>query len=202
MDDFLLRVQPSTKERRLLAQSGAINTLEDVRHRRDAQWQVELPLHDDLFNHQTERTEALPAMSVPERLTADFLTQQASVGPHPMRLWRRKYGNRNILSASQLHSLPHGVPVTVAGMVICRQRPGTAKGHCFISLEDESGISNLFVKRETFEQLHQIITSEPFLRVEGRLQRSEGDQPTVYVLHLEPLENTHPEQAAASYDFH
>ena len=75
-------------------------------------------------------------------------------------------------------------------MAICRQRPGTAKGHCFISLEDETGIANLFVKKETFHRLRLVITSEPFLLASGILQRSEGDQPTVFVTHIEPLPDT------------
>ena len=69
----------------------------------------------------------------------------------------------------------------------CRQRPGTA---------------NLFIPKTTFHRLRGVITSEPFLRVEGILQRSEGDQPTVYVLHIEPLSGIDPEHTARSHDFH
>jgi error-prone DNA polymerase len=119
-----------------------------------------------------------------------------------MFLWREHHGTRDILRASDLQNLPHGIPVTVAGMAICRQRPGTAKGHCFISLEDETGIANLFVPKTTFHRLRGVITSEPFLRVEGILQRSEGDQPTVYVFHIEALCGIEPEHAARSHDFH
>jgi error-prone DNA polymerase len=141
-------------------------------------------------------------MSAAERLSADFATQGASTGPHPLRLWRENSGARHILRAGDLQNLPHGVPITLAGMVICRQRPGTAKGHCFISLEDETGIANLFVPKTTFHRLRGVICSEPFLRVEGILQRSEGDQPTVYVLHLEPLHGIEPDHASQSHDFH
>jgi error-prone DNA polymerase len=87
-------------------------------------------------------------------------------------------------------------------MAICRQRPGTAKGHCFISLEDETGIANLFVPKRTFHRLRLVITSEPFLCANGILQRSEGDQPTVYVTHIEPLPDIDREHAAHSHDFH
>ena len=76
-----------------------------------------------------------------QRLSADFITQGASTGPHPMRVWRERSGTRRILRASDLLNLPHGIPITIpitiAGMAICRQRPSTAKGHCFISLEDD-----------------------------------------------------------------
>ena len=119
-----------------------------------------------------------------------------------MKLWRERRGEKHILRARDLHTLPHGIPVTVAGMVICRQRPGTAKGHCFISLEDETGIANLFVKRETFQVLRLVITSEPFLLVRGIVQRSEGDQPTVYVHEIEPLPDAEAEHGVRSHDFH
>ena len=103
--------------------------------------------------------------------------------------------------AIDLHSLKHGTPVRVAGMVICRQRPGTAKGHCFISLEDETGIANLFVPRDTFHQYKLLITTESFLLAEGTLQISEGDQPTVYTTAILPLPGTDNRHAAGSHDF-
>jgi error-prone DNA polymerase len=203
LEDFLLRVRPSVREKRLLAQAGALNQLETNTHRRPALWQVELPLYDDLLRpREDERIAVLPPMSLSERLSADFLTQGASTGPHPMRIWRDHHGTRNILRATDLKNLPHGVPVTIAGMAICRQRPGTAKGHCFISLEDESGIANLFVKKQTFEQLRMVIVTETFLLADGILQRSEGDQPTVFVIHIEPLPHTDPDHGVRSHDFH
>ncbi len=203
LEDFMSRVRPTAKEKRLLAQAGALNGLPDVTHRRSALWQVELPLHDDLLiPPRPNGQEFLQVMSVEERLSADYHTQGASTGPHPMGLWRERSGSRNILRATDLQNLPHGVPVTVAGLAICRQRPGTAKGHCFISMEDETGIANLFVPKKTFHRLRQVITSEPFLLAEGILQRSEGDQPTVYVLHVEPLSGIEPEHATRSHDFH
>ncbi len=200
--DFLSRIGASAKERRVLARAGALNGLEDVGHRRDAMWQVELPLFDDLLNVEKGMGGVLPAMNAGERLAADFSTQGASVGPHPMKLWREKSGTKRILRASDLHKLPHGVPMNIAGMAICRQRPGTAKGHCFISLEDETGIANLFVPVKTYKIFKQVITCEPFLFVEGRLQLTEGDQPTVYVTSVAPLGGAGKEHAADSHDFH
>ncbi len=203
LEDLLARVQPTAKEKRLLAQAGALNGLPQVGHRREALWQVELPLYDDLLvPRHPSRQAVLPPMSLAERLSADFATQGSSTGPHPMRLWREHSGSRQILRATDLQNLPHGIPVTVAGLAICRQRPGTAKGHCFISLEDETGIANLFVPQKTFHRLRQVITSESFLLANGILQRSEGDQPTVYVLHVEPLCGIGPEHATRSHDFH
>jgi error-prone DNA polymerase len=203
LEDFLTRVRPSAKEKRVLAQAGALNELPEVEHRRQALWQVELPLYDDLLIPRHGSSLAvLSPMSPAERLSADFQTQGASTGAHPLALWREHSGAKHILRATDLHHLPHGIPVTVAGMAICRQRPGTAKGHCFISLEDETGIANLFVPKKTFQRLRRVISAEPFLFVDGILQRSEGDQPTVYVFHIEPLTGIAPEHAARSHDYH
>ncbi len=203
LEEFVTRVRPTEKERRILARAGALNRLPKVTHRRQALWQVELPFHADLLaSALSDPSACLPPMTPAERVSADFELQGASTGPHPMRLWRERSESRGILRATDLQNLPHGIPVKVAGMVICRQRPGTAKGHCFISLEDETGIANLFVKRETFHRLRLVITSEPFLLAEGLLQRSEGDQPTVYVHHIEPLLWMEMVRSVKSHDFH
>ena len=201
LQDFLLRVRPAEREKRLLATSGALNELPETGHRRQALWQVELPLFDDLIQPETAAG-SLSAMSLAERLAADYATQGASTGPHPLRLWRELNGTPDILRATDLRNLPGGLPVTVAGMAICRQRPGTAKGHCFISLEDETGIANLFVPKATFQRLRLLICSTQFLLAKGRLQRSEGDQPVVYVMELSVLPGIAPELAAESRDFH
>ncbi|MES2439634.1 MAG: error-prone DNA polymerase [Verrucomicrobiota bacterium] len=203
LEDFLHRVKPAEKERRALARGGALNGLPKVEHRRQAMWQAELPLHDDLFHAEVaEFPEMIPAMTLAERLTSDYAVQGASSGPHPMRLWRESVASRKIQRAKDLQNLPGGIPVIVGGMAICRQRPGTAKGHCFISLEDETGIANLFVPKDTFHHFRQIIVTEPFLLATGRLQRSRGDQPTVYVTAIAPLAGTDPSQAVTSHDFH
>ncbi len=203
LEDFLTRVRPAEAERRALARAGVLNDLPQVEHRRQAMWQAELPLHDDLLSQAPRPVGSqLPMMSPAERLSSDFATQSSSIGPHPMKLWRESHGTRRILRATDLANLPHGLPVTVAGMAICRQRPGTAKGHCFISLEDETGIANLFVPKTTFLHYRHVISTEPFLLATGRLQRSEGDQPTVYVTGIESLTGSLPDQAAVSHDFH
>jgi error-prone DNA polymerase len=150
--DFLLRVSPNEKERRLLAKAGALNDLPAVEHWRDGLWQVELPLYNDLITPETAAP-VLAMMTPAERLAADFTIQGASTGPHPMKLWRERSGKECVSRATDLHGMSQGTPVLVAGMAICRQRPGTAKGHCFISLEDETGIANLFVPKKTFQRL-------------------------------------------------
>jgi len=202
LDDFLMRVRPNEKERRVFAESGSLNDLPEGLHRRQALWQAELPFHDDLLDREGRATAVrLENMTIAERLASDLTTQGASTGPHPMKLWR----DRKLLKvqrARDLHYLPTKIPITIAGLVICRQRPGTAKGHCFISLEDETGISNLFIKRELFETNRLLISTEPFLLFNGHLQINDGGQPTVFVTHIEPLPGSDPTFATESHDFH
>jgi len=203
--DFLSRVSPNAKERRVLAKSGALNDLPKVGHRRKAMWQVELPLYGDLLEKgrdAEEDNEILAAMNLHERLAADLAIQGASTGPHPMKLWRQSHLEMGLVNARDLQSLSHGMPARVGGLVICRQRPGTAKGHCFISLEDETGISNLFVKKENFQRMRLTIVSEPFLMATGRVQIAEGGQRTIYVDEVYPLRGAEPVHAAESHDFH
>ncbi|MFM2167669.1 MAG: hypothetical protein RIS79_2040 [Verrucomicrobiota bacterium] len=169
--DFLRRCTLAKDERRVLAQAGALNAL--GHHRRSALWDVEAPLHDDLLSRLEDSREApLAMMSPQERLASDYATTTLTVGPHPMALVRPQIPKAS--SARVLTTLPHGRRVTIIGMVICRQRPGTANGHCFISLEDESGIANAFVPSDLFEKRRLTITQEPFLKITGKLQRADG----------------------------
>jgi error-prone DNA polymerase len=200
LDNFLLRVCPNIKERRILAAAGTLNNLPEVEHRRDALWQAEQLPFDDLFTEPQNREQVLEMMSPAERLQTDFSLIGATTGPHPMKLWRKEQ-NVDLATSASLFEMPHGMPLIIAGLIICRQRPGTAKGHCFISLEDEFGIANLFIPRKTFHRFKLIITGESFLLVQGRLQITEGRQPTVYVTSLQPL-GVSGELATVSHDFH
>jgi error-prone DNA polymerase len=219
LQDFLRRVRPSLAEKRLLAAAGALNGLPEIEHRRVALWQAELPFHDDLLagvtsgnagtrvnDSPTPPRMPLAAMTAGERLAADLATQGATTGPHLMKLWREHFAGlpefRALRTSHDLHRLEHGGFIRIAGLVICRQRPSTAKGHCFISLEDEFGIANLFVPKKTFEHYKVLICTESHLLVDGRLQRAEGDQPTVYVTGLQALEGTRGAAAPDSHDFH
>jgi error-prone DNA polymerase len=204
LEDFLARVQPNQKERRILARSGALNELPELTHRRQALWQVELPLYGDLLDFSSSRREeVLPRMTVAEEVSADFAIQGATTGPHPMKLWREQHGREvNVVKACELPTYLHGMNIRAGGMVICRQRPGTAKGHCFISLEDETGITNLFVPQQTFQENRLVIVTEPFLLAEGYVQFSEGNQPTIYVTGISSLPGLQPEHTTGSHDFH
>jgi error-prone DNA polymerase len=205
LPDFLMRVRPSISEKRLLAGAGALNDLPKTAHRREALWQAELPFHDDLLVPAMRESPSVPVPLTPmtpaELLDADIMAQGATTGRHPMKLWRA--GHDSSFSTSRdLHGMRHGDFVSIAGLAICRQRPSTAKGHCFISLEDECGIANLFVPKKTFEHYQLLITTEAYLLVHGRLQRTEGGLPTVYVTHLEALPGAEEYAAPESYDFH
>jgi error-prone DNA polymerase len=120
---------------------------------------------------QTLRSPLLP-MTVPERVRADYETMNLTTGPHPMKLLRENLPD--IWRATDLIHAPHGATVRIGGNVICRQRPGTAKGFVFISLEDETGVSNAIVDPALFERFRLLITEEDFLVIEGEVQNSEG----------------------------
>ena len=114
----------------------------------------------------------LTPMTLPERVKADYETMNLTTGPHPMKLLRTNLPN--IWRATDLIQAQHGSTIQIAGNVICRQRPGTAKGFVFISLEDETGVSNAIVDPDLFERFRLVITEEAFLLIEGQVQNSDG----------------------------
>jgi error-prone DNA polymerase len=116
----------------------------------------------------------LKPMTVPERLLADYAGTSLTIGPHPMSLRRPELALRGVLRASELPAGRHGRRVRVAGAVITRQRPGTAKGFVFLTLEDETGIANIIVRPDLFSEQRATIVGEPYLLVEGTLQIQEG----------------------------
>jgi error-prone DNA polymerase len=143
--------------------------------RREALWQLsKLDFSIALFKRQATETEnvALPAMTLPEHVVQDYAS--TSLKPHPVRFVRPKLEQLGIVTAKNLSSQVHGMPVKVAGIVLVRQRSETAKGVCFITLEDETGFSNLVVFANVFEQHRNAILQAHFIMVEGTLQR-EGD---------------------------
>ena len=111
-------------------------------------------------------------MTLPERVRADYETMNLTTGPHPMKLLRQSLPN--IWRAIDLAHARHGSTIQIAGNVICRQRPGTAKGFVFISLEDETGVSNAIVEPDLFERFRLVITEEAFLLIEGEVQNSDN----------------------------
>jgi error-prone DNA polymerase len=116
----------------------------------------------------------LRAMTPPERLMADYAGTSLTIGPHPLALRRAELAMRGVLRAIDLPRGRHGRRVRVAGAVITRQRPGTAKGFVFLTLEDETGIANVIVQPDLFSAQKGTIIGEPYLLVEGLLQIQEG----------------------------
>jgi error-prone DNA polymerase len=207
LDDFRLRCRLKRDEARALAKIGALNGL--AKHRREALWRIEKPVEYDLFTWSAltratatpeDAKEALPLepMNARERLQADYAALGLTVGPHPMSLLRSSLPQ--VWRACDLAHGKDGETITVAGLVICRQRPSTAKGHVFVSLEDETGIANVFVPAPTFEAHRFVVNQEPFLRVQGRLQNRDQVN-SVYALNIEPLPFDRS-LMTQSHDFH
>ncbi|HYF37757.1 MAG TPA: OB-fold nucleic acid binding domain-containing protein, partial [Prosthecobacter sp.] len=198
LNDFMLRCPMPKKERRILAKAGALNAL--GHHRRDALWAVEKDCIQDLLAAEELQAKEAPLamMNRAERLHADYQATSLTVGPHPMALMRAKLPQ--VCRAVELPRCQHGQDVIIAGLVICRQRPGTAKGHVFVSLEDETGVANAFVPSPLFEKQRLVITQESFLEIRGRLQIVD-DVVTVYAFAAKPLV-FETSIAATSHDFH
>jgi error-prone DNA polymerase len=217
MADFLRRTDFTPAERRALAAVGAFQKL--ARHRRAALWQVAAAWSDAeaLFKYYadtvaglaeagpgsptpaTENTDSpLPSMSKAEELHADFAGLGLTTSEHPMALLRSRLPD--VCPANRLLKSTHGQRITIAGSVICRQRPGTAKGFVFISLEDETGIANAIVVPDLFERFRLTITQESALRITGRLQKVSGVT-HVKAEQIVPLREADL-PAQVSYDFH
>jgi error-prone DNA polymerase len=172
-------------------------------HRRDALWQVERAVRASgpLLENQPEPDEHSPLdpMNHEERLVADFHGTGLTVGPHPMayrRAWLKAMGIRR---AIELRDLPTGKRIRIGGCVITRQRPGTAKGFVFLSLEDETGVANAIVRPDLFHENRLLLTSERFLAVEGILQ-NQDNVISVRAERVHPLFVTKAE--TMSHDFH
>ncbi|HLB92810.1 MAG TPA: error-prone DNA polymerase [Terriglobales bacterium] len=177
--DLALRVPELHKnDLTMLAKIGALNWLGENIHRRDALWQVEYAGRPTgpLLSTLPERDEQSPLamMTVDERLAADFHGTGVTVGPHPMAYQRDALSRMGIVCSNDLQNLKDGQKTRIAGCVIARQRPGTAKGFVFLSLEDETGISNAIVTPAVYEQYRRVVTYGKFLMVEGRLQNQEN----------------------------
>jgi error-prone DNA polymerase len=138
-------------------------------------------------------------MSTEERLIADYAGTGLTVGKHPMAYRREALRRENILTAQELHTHPHGEYVRTAGCVIARQRPGTAKGFVFISMEDETGIANIIVTPDLFERERLTVTRSKFLLAEGPLQNVDG---VIHVKATRLRSLSSKMLAVRSHDFH
>jgi DNA polymerase III alpha subunit len=182
IEDLIARSGVRRDELATLAEIGALNSL--GYDRRSASWQIERAVRPagELFREDGGRTphpasrhdSPLRPMSPPERLMADYAGTSLTIGPHPMALRRAEFALRGVLRAVDLPRGRHGRRVRVAGAVITRQRPGTAKGFVFLTLEDETGIANVIVRPDLFTEYKRTIVGAPYLLVEGVLQIQEG----------------------------
>ena len=203
-EDLLARVpRLHRKELMQLARVGALNGIDGVEHRRDALWQIEQVTREagPLLRAIAGETAISPLrrMTTEDRLVADYSGTGLTVGPHPMAYRRHALRQAGVLSAQELLPIRDKQRVTTAGCVIARQRPGTALGFIFLSMEDETGIANVIVHPELYEQHRVLVTRVKFLRVTGTLQNQDG------VIHvraeeLEQLSATNLDMR--SHDFH
>jgi error-prone DNA polymerase len=202
IEDLARRVPKLRKEElRMLAEIGALNSL--GHDRRSALWESERaiqpvgPLFALLESDLDESP--LASMNAPERIRADFYGTGMTIGAHPMHFHRAELRARGVLSARELKRIPRGRIVHVAGCVICRQRPGTANGFLFLSLEDETGIANAIVEPALFDAHRATLTGAPYLLITGILQNQQGAV-SVKLSNVEPL--AVEAVAAISHDFH
>ncbi|MFZ0296525.1 MAG: hypothetical protein WAL52_23130, partial [Candidatus Sulfotelmatobacter sp.] len=172
-------------------------------HRRDALWQVEHALRSSgpLLEHLPEPDSPSPLrpMNYEERLVADFHGTGLTVGPHPMTYRREWLNAMGIRRASELRNIPSGKRLRIGGCVIVRQRPGTAKGFVFLSLEDETGVANAIIAPDLFHSNRLLLASEKFLAIEGILQ-NQDNVISVKAERVLPLFVTKAE--TVSHDFH
>jgi error-prone DNA polymerase len=199
-----LRAGSVTEKTKLKNSSGSLGLWGERHfHRRDALWQVEKavrwsgPLLEGIA--EVDAQSPLQAMTQEERLVADFRGTGLTVGPHPMQYRREEMKKIGIYRASDLPHIPDGRRLRIGGCVIARQRPGTAKGMMFMSLEDETGIANAIVAPDLLQKNRGLLISERFLMIEGILQNQDN------VIHIRaekvvPLRVTQAE--TVSHDFH
>jgi error-prone DNA polymerase len=189
----------------ILASIGALNNIssEAKLHRRDALWQVAKAgwrVGSLLRNAiEADAPSPLELMELEERLIADYHGTGLTVGAHPIAYRRAEMRHMGIKSAAELREMPHGRAATIGGCVITRQRPGTAKGLIFMTLEDETGNSNVIITPDFYEKNRANVLYERFVQVSGKVQNQDG------IVHLKaedirPLDISSAE--ISSHDFH
>jgi error-prone DNA polymerase len=216
LEDLVRQTGIRRDEIRVLAEIGALNTLGG--DRRSALWQVERVIRPagKLFEgveseagsrkpeaeHASEPfSSPLAPMTESERLVADYAGMRLTIGPHPMTFRRHDLSMRGVLRAIDLPRGRMGRRVRTAGMVITRQRPGTAKGFVFLTLEDETGIANVIVRPDLFDRERLTIVGAPFLLVEGILQNQDGAT-AIRAERVYRLQGLEADAAIDSHDFH
>ncbi len=175
--DLCQRAELAARARGLLADAGALRGLAGHRHR--ARWAIQgvEPARPLLRDHATpEVAVSLPVPTIGETLLADYASTGLTLGPHPLRLLRAQLRAQHCRPSRELTLLPHGTPVRFAGLVTARQRPSTASGTTFVTLEDEDGMVNVIVWPALGERRHRVLLEAKLMRVEGRLEAADGVQ--------------------------
>ncbi len=176
VEDLCLRAGLDARARARLADGGALRALASDRHQ--ARWQVaavqpQLPLFADV-QAVPETPVDLPVPTVGEDLMADYQALGTTLGPHPLALLRSRLRALGCRSSSELQSVEHGDTIAVAGLVVGRQRPQTASGVTFVTLEDEHGMVNVVVWRDIAERQRRALVGAQLLKVSGRLEQENG----------------------------
>ncbi|WP_273825660.1 error-prone DNA polymerase [Pseudomonas asplenii] len=200
--DLIERARLDGRTRELLADAGALRGLAGNRYR--ARWEVagvdpQLGLFAGL-SREAETAVALPRPSVGEDLQADYASLGTTLGPHPLALLRGQLRALRCRSSRELLALEHGRPVSIVGLVTGRQRPGTASGVIFVTLEDEFGNTNVVVWRDLAERQRQVLVGSQLLRVDGRLE-TEGEVRNVIAGRLSDLSPMLADITVRSRDF-
>jgi error-prone DNA polymerase len=172
-------------------------------NRRDALWQVERvarpagELYEEL--HEADGNSPLAPMTRPERMDADFRGTGLTIGRHPVAYHRPELNKLGACRAVDMQHMRDGSLITVAGWVIVRQRPGTAKGFVFLTMEDETGVANVIITPQLFDKYRLILVDHPFLLITGKLQ----NQDNVFSVKAKSVRALSFNVAAApSHDFH
>ncbi|MEO8797302.1 MAG: error-prone DNA polymerase, partial [Polyangiaceae bacterium] len=196
--DVATRAKLDRADLEALAEAGAFG-----KDRRGALWKARTVQDGGLFANvrPDEPRPTLPALTRAEQLSLDYARTGLSVKDHPMKLARAQLP-RSVKNADELMKSKHGDRITVAGLAICRQRPGTAGGVVFITLEDELGFLNLLLWSKVFEQYRYVATTSSMLIAHGKVERAAASE-VVYVIvdRIEPL-ILQTEVPSMSRDFH
>jgi len=200
VDDLAYRCKLRDDQLTRLAYAGALASL--GLRRRAALWQAAQaarPAGELFANRQPPGADSpLIEMTAGDETLADYDSMQLTTGPHLIQHFRERLKQDNVISARDLKRIPNGRRVATAGAVVVRQRPGTAKGFVFLTLEDETGMSQAIVHPNLFRDQRALIVSSPGLIVEGILQNTDG-QCSVKAERFWPLEGMGD---VASHDFH
>jgi error-prone DNA polymerase len=180
--DFVQRTKLDRRNLRALAESGAFDAFVQeepmARRRRVALWRVleaeKTPAGPLALFPESRVPPHLPAFAAPELTEADYRLTGLSLNGHPMRHLRALLAPNGVRSARDIMTMQDGEAVAHAGLVICRQRPGTAKGFVFLTLEDETGTINVVITPQRFERQAMLISRTPLLLVRGVLQVESG----------------------------